>query len=346
MPYAYQSGDNAAQELLIRWEDKWARDIVTDYDLFCFKVLGMGAGLQRFTSEPGHGRKLAWKLRIGKPTSYASAYPMPPTPAQPYQRRVQAELYFAPRSVHPGIPLEELDMLNSDSEYNGNLKSEEYADAEQALKEWLDYGFWNGTGNHLLGQLTGMDAAINDVLGTPVYAAQSAATFARWQANVHRGAWWIWLGNIATIILPLYVRSKGIHGKPDLMAVGMSSYSVMHWMMMDRQFSYKTNPKAADTGLGSQNIMLWNMVIEEGGDNMPGGPDTTQIFGINTKDIALRYLGRNLLITHDWKENYEENLLEALVRSHAQWQLGSREEHFRLFDGRIPDDPNENPGET
>ena len=130
------------------------------------------------------------------------------------------------------------------------------------------------------------------------------------------------------------------------MACGETVYTGIQHIMTDRQFNYETNPKAADMGLGSAVIRYHNMTIEEGGDHMPGGADSDQIFGFNSKDIALRYIGRALTVTHDWREDYSNNMLECLVRSHAQWMWGSREYHFRCFSTRVPEDPTVPPTES
>lgn len=341
MPYGYDQGDNASIELLVKAEEQWARDIISNYDMFIFK-----GGFKYFKQDRGEGKKISWPVQVNMPSSYPSAYPMAPQPAQPYQRRINAELNFVPRGIHLGIPWEEMDMFNADSDVNINLKSKELGDGAQQFKQILDAGFWNGTGNHLLGTYTGADAAVNDAIGVVVYAGISRAAFQRWEANIRRGAWTLWYGTLNTIILPLWIRSEVMGKKPDIMAVGMTVYSAMNHMMMERQFSYKVNPKAAAQGLGATELHLWDMMVLEGGTNMPGGADTTQIFGFTSSDIALRYITRALIETLPWKPNYDNHFDEAVLRTHCQWMWGTPENHFRCFDCIVPADPTEPPGET
>lgn len=339
--YAYDSSDNAFIELVVQAEEQWARDIISNYDMFIFR-----GGFRFFKQDKGKGKKLSWPVRVNQPTSSPSAYPIAPTTGQPYQRRVKAELNFVPRKIHLGIPWEEMDMFDVDSDQNLNLKQAELDDGAQVFKQNLDVGFWNGTGNHLLGTMTGADAAVNDALGVVVYANISRATFPRWEANIRRGAWTLWYGTLNTVILPLYVRSEVMGKRPDLLGVGMTVFSAMNHMMMDRQFTTRVNPRVADQGLGATGIWLWNMRIEEGGVNMPGGADTTQGFGFTSSDIALRYITRSLIETLPWKPDYPNSMDEAILRVHYQWMWGTPENHFRWFDAIIPEDPTVPPGET
>jgi hypothetical protein len=341
MPYAPFSNDNWTEEAVLKWEKK-RQDIISNWDLFLMQK-GDGFEIKRYKN--AEGGQIRWHVDVNAPTVIPGGYPKADYAYPVFRHATHATLNFVPFSEPCFIPAEELDLLGANSDAEIDLKVHHYQRAERTMVETINQQIWNGTGI-VPGQLTGLDSGIDNAAGTNIYAGINRTTYPRWQANVDATGFALWYGTVATNIFPLWVRSQVAGIKPDLMACAMTPLSAFVHMAANRQVSHEVPAQPVALGLYTPKMYILGMRVVWGGDNMPAGENGNDIFGIRSDGIAIQYVGRSWIMTEPWRPYQGNDGQYMNIRSHCQFQVYNPENHFRIRDMTVPDDPTENPSES
>lgn len=334
--YGPGQSDNWQMEAILTYEEAMEQDIVSNWDL----LLARGEfPIRKYDSRTGG--ELQWKLKVNRPQPFPSTYPIPDFVYTPVQQMIIAHLPFTDHTEPMTIPWGE--QLRMDAMAPGtpglvDLQAREQVDGKDSMQEYFDGQFWNGSS---VDYWTGLDAAIDDVAGTATYAGVSRAAQPRWQANVNANAFTLWYGTVATQIVPLWLYSRVLGGKkPNKLVCPMAAFTAFVFMMANRQVSEATNPRAKPMGMYVADIGVLNMDIIWGGPDMP---NETDLFGLRSDDIQIRYLGRNFFHWEPWEMYQNNNWYIARYLNSSQLQVGSPEGHFRVKNMTVPDNPTEEP---
>jgi len=338
--YQKYGDDNWTLDYTRKFEQALEQNIITDPDLFLNQV---GIDIVRKRAISG---VLSWKLFVGEPNIFPSGYPMPDFDYTPFKHATQATLNSVEYTTPWQIPYSEC--VNYAYEEGGvaRLKANSIDLAKTAHMSYLMSQFWNAT---VPGEMTGMDDAINDAAGCNIYANVSRTTWPRWQSNTDRTGFILWTGTIARNLVPLFLRSKGVDGKfPSHLVVSMLPYTA--FCQIAGQMQVVQLPDALPTNrlhMFPIKIAALTMMLCWGGNNMPAGDDGVDIFGLRMSDIRFRYFTDSLLKSFPWKDAYSgptgNNEIHTQLFSMTQLQVGSSENHFRVFGCQVPDDPSVKP---
>lgn len=334
--YQKFADDNWTFEYTRKFEQALEQNIVTNPDLFLNQV---GIDIKRERAKSG---VLTWKLFIGAPNIIPSGYPMPDFDYTPFKQAISANLNSVEYTTPIQIPYSEL--INMEFEDGGVARLKANA-LKLSVTEHMSYllsQIWNAT---VPAEMTGLDDAINDAAGCNIYATVNRTTWPRWQSNTDRTGFVLWTGTIARNIVPLYLHSKGVDGMfPTHLVCSMLPYTAI--CQIAGMMQVVQLPAPIDTSRLAMfpiNIGVVKMILCWGGDNMPAGEHGVDIFGLRMSDIHFRYFPSSLLMTFPWKDADSgptgNNEIHTKLFSMTQFQVGSPENHFRIFDAIIPDDP-------
>lgn len=338
--YQKFADDNWTLDYTRKFEKALEQNIVTNPDLFLNQ---MGIDIK---SEKARSGVLTWKLFVGKANVIPSGYPMADFDYTPFKQATVASLNSVENTTPFSIPYSELVNYAYEDGGPGMLKANAMKLAITEHMSYLMSQFWNPT---IPAEMTGMDDAINDAVGCPIYAGQSAVTWPRWASNTDRTGFVLWTGTIARNIVPLYLRSKGVDGKfPTHLVCSMVPYTIFCQIAGQMQVVQLPDSGSVDRlQMFPIQIAAAKMILCWGGDNMPDGEDGEDIFGLRMSDIHFRYFTDSLLMKFPWKDadsgTTGNNEIHSKLFSMTQLQVGSRENHFRVFDCEIPDNPSEAP---
>jgi hypothetical protein len=340
MPYQHNDADNQTQDRVLAWQKEWEADIVADWDSW-----PLNSGLTIREAKNKVGGQLRWLVNVNAPVIQGTAYVAPDYTHSVIQRRVPATLDFVEKFSEFSVPEGEKDYYSSDPAGYVDIQVDLQTAAMRQMYEDLSDSIWNGTGV-LPGVMTGLDVGINDAVGANIYAGVNRTTYPRWEANVDRTAFALWAGTVSTNIWPLYLRSKVNGKRPDVMVCSMSPLTAFHRLMENRQYNTKISPS-----LGKQSqyhgeptaMTFMDMHLEWGGDNMPAGTAGVDIFGLRMDDICLEHASSSLIVTYPWT-GYQNNHLDiSKIRTNCQYAVHCPENHFRVIDATVPDDPTTDP---
>ena len=337
MPYAWNDADNATQMRTLTWQKEYIADIISNWDAWPFR-----SGLQIRETKNKAGGKCRWLVNVNRPIVQGTAYIAPDYAHTVVKKYIPAEFEFVAAFNDVAVPEEELDFIKADPINGIDLLAAQRDDMVKAEIEFIKRSAWNATGI-LPGQMTGLDAAINDIVGCNVYATINRTLYPRWQANVDRTAFVLWAGTISTNIWPLYLRSNVNGQYPNVMVMSIPPMTVFHRLSDTMNFNTRVNPKPAPAGryFGSPSAMTFmDMSVEWGGDNMPAGAAGVDIFGLRMDDIVLEHVTDSLVVaSYGWEVNQNNHFLQTKTRIHCQYAVHDPEKHFRVINATIPTNP-------
>lgn len=336
MPYAWNDLDNATQMRTLSWQKEYLTDIITNWDDW-----PLNSNMNIREAKNKAGGKCRWLVNVNRPVVQGTAYVAPDYAHTVVKKFIGAELEFVEAFDEVAVPEGELDFIKADPVNGIDLLASHRDDMVRGQLEFICRSIWNGTGI-LPGQMTGLNAAINDVVGAAIYAGISRVTYPRWQANVDRTAFALWAGTISTNVWPLYLRSQVAGRRPDALVVSQPAGSVFHRLADANNFNTRVNPKPAPSGRyhGDPSAMTFmDMQLHWGGDNMPAGAAGVDIFGLRMDDIVLEYVTSALVETYPWKVTESNHVLHTKTRIHCQYAVHDPEKHFRVIGATVAVDP-------
>ncbi len=343
MSYKHNDQDNQTQDRVLAWEWEYLADIISDWDAW---PLHSGLNITPTSMKNKVGGQIRWPVKVVVPKIIGTEYVAADYMHGLIKSRTHAYLDFKSNfSPDLTIPEDELDFYSCDPASHIDRREELTSDAVSAMMENLSNQIWNGAGI-MPGALTGLDVGVNDAVGANMYAGVNRTTHPRWQSNTYRVAWILWAGTVSSIIWPLYLRSKVGGKKPTHMICSMSPLTAFHRLMENRQYNTSISPT-----LGKQSqyhgepyaMTFMNMILDWGGDHMPNGADGVDIFGLYMPGIHLEYASRSLVVTYPWNVHPDNHMEVSKIRSNCQYAVRNPENHFRLFETTVPEDPTVKP---